>query len=364
MGCTSSFGICTFGFETIPLRYEIKSPKFKGMKKPDLALLKAVICILILSISGSEAHTQKATVTSELNGQAMDPFIGKFKLNFNGTEIILEIANVRGSEYLVYANRLGPDKATKNGNFLSGISEGIHFSIKQLDKDLVFMVNNQEYSLIRVGKTLNVESEKKDSDPFVGIYDVSHQGQIKEKWTIQKLDESKYNLISPSGTSQATRNGLVLNGFDEANQISYVLEKKGDLIVMNIAGIQFELINRKEISKQNVIGQNGISDPRLIGSWSGSTSYNSSGGVGSASIAFQKTYMFNSDGTFQSKSSNAGGGSDWSAHSDGGIESGMYHILSKDHDGGIISIHGNQLKYVFYSEGYKMKLGNMHYSRH
>lgn len=338
------------------------------MKKPDLSLLNSLICILILSISGSEAHTQKTTITSKLNGQAIDPFIGKFKLDFNGTAVILEIIKDTDADYLIYANGQGPDRTTKTGNTLSGISEGVQFAIKQVGNELIFQVNNQDYSLERVSVELTTTKEnniqKSDSDPFVGRYDVSIQGQIKEKWTIQKLNETTYTIISPSGTSQATRTGNVLNGYDAINQISFMIEKRGSLLLMNIAGIQIELINKVDITGLELNGQSGLTDPRLIGTWSGSSSYTSTGGVGTASMAFLQTYVFNEDGTFQSKSEKAGGGGDWSAQSSGEVETGQYFILNKLEEGGHISINGKQMKYVFYDEGYKMKMGNMHYSRH
>ncbi len=316
----------------------------------------------------------------ESNNQSKDPFPGKYKGNAAGTILSLEIKKQTDGQYHVFTNGLGPDFASRQGEILKGVSDGFEFSIRVSGNGVILNIGNQDINFTReagssglagaIGansdrgnETENVQTQGQNTnDPFEGVYDVSYQGQIREKWTIKHKSGNQYSLISPGATVMGTRNNHQITGFDNINNMSFTLELNGKNLFLNVSGIQFELINRQAIS-QSMQANSSSMDNRILGAWSGSKSYNSSGGVGDASISYGQAYGFKADGTYEYKDFNAGGGAGFSGSSESGIQTGQYQIVRMDQEGGVISIDGRQMEYVFFSNGSKMKMGNMIYNR-
>ena len=175
--------------------------------------------------------------------------------------------------------------------------------------------------------------------------------------TITKIDATQYQLSSSDGQSDIfSLKNNTLTGTSSGT--AFVIAPEGNQLKVSFEGGTGYLIRSAAAPKAT-----GAVDNRLLGKWVGSSSINSTGGVGSATMAFGRTYFFAQDGTFQTKSTSAGGGANWGSSSEGKVESGRYQIVSKNESGGVVSVNGNQLKYVFYDDYSKMKLGNMHYEK-
>lgn len=314
------------------------------------------------------------------NNQSSDPFLGKYQGNAAGTNLSLEIKKQSEGQYHVFTNGLGPDFASRHGDVLKGISDGFEFLIRVSGNGVILNMGNQDVIFTRengysgVVGAVGVNSSsgndaakvqtqgQRTNDPFEGVYDVIYQGQIREKWTIKHNSGNQYSLISPGATVMGTRNNYQISGFDNVNNMSFTLELNGERLFLNVSGIQFELINRQSIN-QNIQANASSKDNRILGAWSGSKSYNSSGGVGDASISYGQAYGFHADGTYEYKDFNAGGGAGYSGSSESGIQTGQYQIVNMNQEGGVISIDGRTMEYVFFSNGSKMKMGNMIYNR-
>lgn len=346
----------------------------------------SVLLVCSLNIFGcfaKDANGGNSMNSMDLNGtsnQYKDPFEGNYKGNAGGVSLTLEIRRQADGQYHVYTNGLGPDFASLQGEVLKGSSAGLEFSIRLAEKGVILNIDNQDIEFGRAELATGManaigsqshdkkpssdleESSQGTKDPFEGIYDVSFQGQVRERWTIRSRGNSQYDLISPSGSLVGTRNGNLISGFDNINNISFTLESREKRLILNVAGVQFELTNRQALNQQKGNASNSI-DNRLLGVWSGSSSHTSYGGVGDASISFGQAYGFKADGTYEYKDFNAGGGAEWSASSESGIQTGTYQIIRMDQSGGVVSVNGRQMEYVFFSEGAKMKMGSMIYSR-
>ncbi len=316
----------------------------------------------------------------ESNNQSKDPFPGKYQGNAAGTTLSLEIKKQSDGQYLIFTNGLGPDFASRHGEVLKGISDGFEFSIRVSGNGVILNIGNQDINFTRETGSSGIAGAagthsgagnnaaksqtqgKNTDDPFEGVYDVSYQGQIRENWTIKHESGNQYSLISPGATIMGTRNNHQITGFDNINNMSFTLELNDKKLFLNVSGIQFELINRQAIS-QNMQSNASTKDNRILGAWSGSKSYNSSGGVGDASLSYGQAYGFKADGTYEYKNFNVGGGAEWSGSSESGIQTGHYKIVSINQEGGVINIDGRTMEYVFFSDGSKMKMGSMIYSR-
>ncbi|HRG68829.1 MAG TPA: hypothetical protein PLS73_08275 [Saprospiraceae bacterium] len=332
------------------------------------------------NLQGTDKEKSNTTENDNTLIQSGDPFTGKYYGSSGGATLTLEIKRQADGQYYVFTNGLGPDFASMQGEVLKGSSAGFEFSIRVSENGVMLNIGNQDINFTRetgpsgMAGSVGANSDRVNdapkaqtqgqntSDPFEGVYDVSYQGQIREKWTIQHKNGNQYSLISPGATVMGTRNSHQITGFDNINNMSFALELNGKRLFLNVSGIQFELINRQAIS-QNMQANSSSMDNRILGAWSGSKSYNSSGGVGDASISYGQAYGFKADGTYEYKDFNAGGGAGFSGSSESGIQTGQYQIVRMDQEGGVISVDGRQMEYVFFSNGSKMKMGNMIYNR-
>lgn len=353
------------------------------MKSGTLLTPLFMLCPFIYGCFAKDPNVRDNLIPTDINetvDHSKDPFVGNYKGSAGGNSLTLEIKRQAEGQYHVYTNGLGPDFASLQGEVLKGSSAGLEFFIRLSDKGVILNIANQDIAFTRDGSTSGLSAairpqsgdgnsssqagpgSQTASDPFEGIYDVSFQGQVRERWTIRRRGNSQYDLISPSGSLVGSRNNNQISGFDNINNISFTLGTKGSGLVLNVAGVQFDLINRQPLAQASGMGSNSI-DNRLLGVWSGSSSYNSYGGVGDASISFGQAYGFKADGTYEYKDFNAGGGAAWSTSSEGGIQTGTYQIIRMDHEGGVINVNGRQMEYVFFSNGSKMKMGSMIYNR-
>lgn len=308
-----------------------------------------------------------------------DPFVGKYNSEGGLFALQLEIKIESPGKYLLYTNGQGPDYATRQGDVLSGTSAGIEFTVRKSTEGLILHIAEQDLLLIK--EQLSDHSDKKEAsqpptsnttkpsktsekslDPFEGIYDLSYQGQIREQWTIRSLGNHLYELESPSGVSQAQRKDNKLSGFDSANNLGFEILKNENDLTLSVSGLKLSLINRKPLPAAADPKQFNP-DRRLIGLWSGSSSLNSSGGVGSASMAFGQDYVFKADGTYEYRSYSVGGGADWSASSNGDVERGRYQVIKQSQDGGTVKIGARQFQYTFFDNQYQMKMGNTFYRK-
>ncbi len=78
-----------------------------------------------------------------------DPFVGAFTVSVNGeTGGILTITHLGGNTYKIDAGT-GADNATKDGNVLEGVSEGVAFKISISGNNLVMELPGVSVDLIR-----------------------------------------------------------------------------------------------------------------------------------------------------------------------------------------------------------------------
>ena len=252
----------------------------------------------------------------------------------------------------------------KTGNLIQLSEAGMVFTLEPNSNGLVLKGNGREINLSRSGSSINSNSQETSSiedDPFSGQFDIVFQGQIRESWSIRKVNSNQYQLTSPKGNTMGTRNGNKLTGFDDVAKIGYEIELRDGQLTMQAAGYVFNL-NKKSSSQINANSSGNI-DPRLVGLWVGSNSYTSRGGVGTASISSGYRYLFNQDGTYHTKSESGGGGDYWSGTSSSGVETGNYSVSGINSSGGYINLNGTQLEYAFYDSGNKMKMGRIIYYR-
>lgn len=289
-------------------------------------------------------------------------FLGQFVMDFNGQELgKVTITSDGGKYYSINLPDGTKDLATLVGQALEGESNGLPFRIIRQGNNLSLEVQGNQIALKRISTTSSsagaTGNSGKKSDAFVGNYELvvnqKNLGAVK----ITKIDATQYQLSSSDGQSDifSIKNNTLTG---TSNGIAFVIAPEGNQLKVSFDGGTGYLVRSGATPKAT-----GTVDNRLLGRWVGSSSINSSGGVGSASMAFGRTYFFAQDGTYQTKSTSAGGGADWSTSSEGKVEYGRYQIVSKNESGGVVSVNGNELKYVFYDDFSKMKLGNMHYEK-
>jgi len=316
--------------------------------------------ITFLRESLSKENDQKTFQKFESNtlNNNSDPFEGSFFGTIDNGPVKVKFDKINEREYSFYFNGLGPMTVSKIGNAIQVTESGYVFRFEPNANGLLLKGNGKTVELNRE----NVNTQETDEDLFSGQYDLAYQGQIRDKWTIRKINNSQYQLSSPKGSTMATKGGNKLKCYDASSGTSIIIEYLENQLIMNIAGTIFKMINKQPLSQVNQnMGNNA--DPRLFGLWVGSKSHNSYGGVGTASIASSYKYYFKQDGTYETVSSIAGGGANWGGSTSEPIETGNYQILSTSIDGGYIDINGNQVEYTFYSGGNKMKMGGIIYER-
>ncbi|MEO6190973.1 MAG: hypothetical protein ABIO44_12045, partial [Saprospiraceae bacterium] len=283
--------------------------------------------------------------------QSQDQLIGEYQIFIDGTPTgsVCSIKKL-SSVYSLNINDQSIRLKVSNNNLVAEDVNNEIF-IQSNEKNAVLLWTGYKMNLVRVNNTNETKRNEmpntiNSSDPFVGNFELNSDIKSGGKLNISTLDHSTYKLTSSSGYDLAILQNKKLMG--KTKGIDFEVYTQGSELIMVISGTHLRL---KRLKSEELITDSKTIDQRLLGAWIGTTSYNSSGGVGNASLATQYVYKFNSDGTYEYQLSDAGGGSSWSSSGSGPIQKGKYHVTELNESAGSVIINGHQMRYVFIEEG-------------
>jgi len=284
-----------------------------------------------------------------------DPFIGAFTMSAYGQVVgTVTITHTGGNQYQIDSGD-GHDMATKNGSTLEGTSQGIPFRILIKGSNLVMELLGSAFDLTRISRqsvtpeTSVTGNGTGNSDPFTGTFEIFGDNESFGKVIIICTGGVNYQLSSASGVDVANKSGSQLSGI--SNGASFIITLNGNDLSYSIQGvtIQFRRLDATQIG-QSSSASNTI-DQRLLGVWC----YTHIQKSGSSQMVTDYKIGFKKDGTYNTKTSWAGMGSE----GENPQQFGQYQIVSMNESGGIVRLDGKDTEYFF--SGGNVRIGTTIY---
>lgn len=307
--------------------------------------MKMILSLSLFLFSATLGYSHSTEFSAKITA---DPFVGTFVMSVNGqTAGNVIISHSGGNQYKIDTGN-GYDVAIKNGNVLEGTSQGVPFRILASGDNLTMELLGSNISLTRISvpavTPTAASPEDQGSKSFVGTYNVSLNGQTGGTLVITQLGGNTYKVDSGDGADNATQYGNSLEG--TSGGVPFKITISGNNLVMEVMGTRIDLIRANSGTTTSPGAGTGNMDPRLLGTWSKTTAYNS----GNAGTSSGTVITFLANGTFQLQTTFSAGGDGWSTGSNSDpVQTGTYTVTNVNQKGGTLIIQGKQEGYMIYT---------------